>query len=125
MAYLSGHAWIFTTTGSLGLTANIAQLILFCRDNNQYKTPFGLCLLSLNVADLLSSIILILLGIAYSMLGSGLIDLALFQSLLKPLYAANAFSFTASITHVGFIAVQRAIAVASPFKVKQIITMSR
>ncbi len=35
------------------------------------------------------------------------------------------FSLTSSVTHVGFIAVQRAIAVASPFKVKQIITMSR
>ncbi len=125
MSYITSHAAIFTTTGSLGLTANIAQLILFCRDGNQNKTPFVLTLRSLNVTDLMASSAFCLLGIAYCMLGSALIDLALFESLIKPLYAVIALSLTLSITHMVFIALQRVIAVASPFKVKQIVTKSR
>ncbi len=125
MAHVTAHAAIFTTTGSLGLAANIAQLILFCRDKNQNKTPFGLTLRSLNLTDLLGSSAVCLLGIAYCMLGSALVDLALFESLIKPLYAVIALSLTLSITHVGFIALQRVIAVASPFKVKQIVTKTR
>ncbi len=118
-------ASILTTTGSLGVIANIAQLILICRDKKRRKCSFGLTLLSLNIADLLASIGLCLLGIAYLLFIFMMVDFALFKMLMKTAHVSLAFSLTSSITHVGFIAVQRAIAVASPFKVKQIITMSR
>ncbi len=126
MAYLvKSHAWIFTTTGSLGVIANIAQLVISSRDKNRNKTPFGLVLLSLNIADLLASVVTCLMGTVYFLILFMVIDLVLFKTLMEAVRIFLALSVTSSFTHIGFIAVQRVIAVAFPFKVKQILTKSR
>ncbi len=118
-------ASLLTTTGCFGVITNIAQLVLFSRDKKRRKCSFGLTLLSLNTADLLASIGLCLLGTSTLLFISMMIDLALLEALMKAAHVALAFSLTSSMTHVGFIAVERVIAVAFPFKVKQIITTKR
>ncbi len=125
MEELTILASISTTTGFLGIVANIAQLILMFRDNRQKKSAFGLTILSLNIADLFASMGFFLLGAIRFTFVFKVIDLALFRSLVKTVYASLAFSLTSSFTHVAFIAIQRVLAVAFPFKVKRIITKSR
>ncbi len=122
MASLTSNAYIFIGTGSLGIIANVTQLILFCRDKNRNRSPFGLTLLSLNAADVLASIAICLLGITHFAV---LVDSALFKSLKQVVTSALAFSLLSSITHIAFIAIQRVMAVARPLKVKRIITKSR
>lgn len=123
--FIKSHAWIFTTAGLIGVIANIAQLVISCRDKNRKISAFGLVLLSLNIADLLASVAICLLGTLYFMIRFMVIDLALFKSLKQVVNVGIAFSLASSFTHVAFIASQRVIAVAFPFKVKQIFTKSR
>ncbi len=125
MEHLTVHAWTFSTAGSLGVIANSAQLILTSRDKNWKESAFGSTLLSFNIADLLASIATCLLGIKSFMFIHKMIDSALFTSLRIPVVIALIFSITSSITHVALIAVQRVIAVAYPFRVRQILTKKR
>ncbi len=122
---LTAQAYIFTITGSISIVANAIQLSLICRDKNQKKTVFGLALISLNIADLLASILICLEGTTIFMMLFKTIDLESFENFEEPLYAAVTFSLASSFTHVVYIAMQRVIAVAYPFKVRQILTKTR
>ncbi len=109
--------YIALAIGSLGFIANITQLIVICCGKTERKSVFGLSLISLNVADLLLSVSIILLQIR---------SLQKFNSFLVfDLWNFYLFSMISSLTHVTFIAVQRAIAVAFPFQVHRIISQSR
>ncbi len=118
-------ACILTSTGSMGVFANLIQLVLICRDKNQKSSVFGLALISLNIADLLSAFFLCSDGIFSHLLLREIVDFKLLASHKSLLAAALAFSLTSSFTHVVFIAVQRVVAVVYPLKVKKIFTKSR
>ncbi len=122
---LTTRACLYTATGLLGFGANTAQLILSGRDKTRKKSPFGLVLLSLCTADLLASLVNLMVGVKHILAIYGIIDSLLFQSLQNPLNAAMVFSLSSSFTHIVFIAVQRFMAVAFPFEVQNIFTKSR
>ncbi len=111
------------TLGFIGMLANTIQVVLICRDSKQRKTVFGLAVLSLSAADLLSSVIHVWAGVCYFLKISTIADLSLTGE--RPILAIFAFSLTSSFTHVIYISIQRVIAVAFPFRVNQILTKSR
>ncbi len=118
-------AVIYTSTGSTGLIADVVQLILERHGENRNKSIFGYSLLRLNIADILASLIVLLLGVANTLAKCRFIDDSLFEELSNTLIELIIFSLISSFTHVIFIAIQRFIAVASPLRVKQIITKTR
>ncbi len=118
-------AWILTSTGLLGFGSNIVQLVLICRDSRRKNSVFYQALLSLNIADLFASVLFLSQGLIYLLHNFSIIDSSSFNLIRRLLLAATIFSVTASFTHVIFIAVQRAIAVALPLKAKRLITKSR
>ena len=118
-------ACIFTVNGSLGFIANAIQIILTCRDKSQTKSVFGPVLLSLCIADLIISVVILLTGITCFLGIYMLIDAVTLNAIIGPLYLAAVFSIASSLTHIAFIAIQRLLAVVFPLKVKQIITKTR
>ncbi len=118
-------ACIYTTPGALGLIANVIQLILICRDKSQKNSVFGLSIFSLSIADLLASFTILLRGVVPIMAVCGVIDSRLLRELDHLTIVATIFSFCSSFTHLFFIAILRLIAVALPFKVKQIVSRRR
>ncbi len=117
--------WVNIAAGFLGLTANITQLILMRREADQNDSVFARSLLSLGVADLLTSLMILLRGILVILI----FYLNEYQILLYDsqgeMYAAYIFTLSLTFTHVIYVATQRVIAVAFPFKVKQILTKTR
>ncbi len=124
-SYLVAAACVFIVTGALGVVANTIQLVFICRDRARKKSAFCLTLLSLNIADLLASLVFLSQGLLMIMRHSLLIDFLLFNYIFKTFYSAGIFSVTSSYCHVVFIALQRVIAVALPLQVKHIFTKSR
>ncbi len=119
------RSYIFTTTGSIGFLANLIELVLLCRDKMEITSVFRLALLSLNIADLLVSLVVLLIGVTYA------VHMSIFNANNLPLYKylvyrmSIVFSVNLSLTHILFIAIQRLIAVVFPLKVKHIMTKSR
>ena len=124
MGFDNIHGYMYTLTGSLGFIANVIQIIVTCRDKNRRNNVFGLAVLSLSIADALTSIVGIFTGVIIFLINSDTID-SISERVGYFMTAAAKFSLTSSFTHAVFIAVQRVIAVAFPFKVKQLITKSR
>ncbi len=125
MEVLLTLAYIFIVTGSLGSIANVIQMILNCRNERKKKTVFSISLFSLNTADVLASISFVCRGIALFMKVYMEDNSFSFPDVWRALNSAVAFSLISSFAHVVFIALQRAIAVTFPLRVKQIITRSR
>ncbi len=118
-------ALLLTVIGSLGFIANMVQLILTHQDESLRNTVFRITLLSLNVADIFSSVIICFIAATDYLVLYSVIDLAFFEQIRQAYFAAITFSQASSFTHVAFIAIQRVTAVIFPFKVKQIISKSR
>ncbi len=118
-------AYLFSITGLLGLIANAIQIALLRRDENQKKSTFAIALLSLNIADLLASILYMFRGGISIMAVLGAASLALLEEWKKPMMSALLFSLTSSFTHLIFIAIQRVLAVTFPLKIKVILTKSK
>ncbi len=122
-AYFS--ACSLTAAGLLGFIANTIQLVLICRAKNQNNSVFALAVLSLNIADLMTSFVILISGVVRLLRLFGIFDLSLSKKMIYPLITALTFSLMSSIFHVVFIAIQRLIAVVFPLKVKQILTKRR
>ncbi len=125
MNYLIADASIYTLAGVIGLAANSIQLIFSCRQRTQEGSVFGYSLLSLNIADILASLITLSLGLTNILAQCMVIDSALFKDLEYALLPAILLSVTSSFCHVIFIAMQRVIAVPYPLKVQQILNKTR
>ncbi len=108
-----GH--VVVPVGAVGVITSVIQLVLVYRDKDRRDSVFRLSLISLNVADLLSSVSFVLRGN----------DLIFSQGIERLIFASILFSLTSSFCHVLFLAIQRLIAVVFPFKVKRILTRSR
>ncbi len=124
-AFLTILSSIFTTTGVLGLIANLMQLFFVCRDKKQRKSVFGMILLSLCVADIIVSVVQLYRGIIGLLTLLLVIDLKLLSKLLFPSLLAFIFSVASSFSHVVFIALLRVLSLVFPFRIKQIFTKLR
>lgn len=103
---------MLTATGSLGLIANVMQLIFICRDKKQRKSVFGMILLSLCVADIIVSIVFL----QFSIIGWIFLRdmdwnfLMNHYEIESQCNMVRFFSLTSSFCHVVFIAVVRVLA---------------
>ena len=100
---------------SIGLIANVIQM-LFCINRKQYRTKFDISVISLSVADTISSVTLALKGLVE------IFDAVQFWDMVN---ATLSFSIICSIAHTIFIAVQRLLAVIFPLKIRQIFRKGR
>ena len=106
--------------GLLGLAANIVQFVFTMRAKKDY-TSFDITVLSLNVADTVSSLFFTSYGLARILVNQRVIGM---KFLIYLAYGLN-FSVVASFNHIIFIAFQRMFAVIFPLSIRSIITSLR
>lgn len=106
--------------GTLGLAANVVQFVTTVKMKKDLK-PFDVTVISLNIADAMSSLLFALYGLARILFIYGIIGNGLFAFLAIGIN----FSIVASFNHIIFIALQRMFAVIFPLSIRSIITNRR
>ena len=99
----------------LGLIANVIQTF-FCITRRKYRTNFEVSLISLSIADLISSVTFALYGIA---------EVVYLYPFVKAMTKALDFTVITMFMHIIFIAVQRLLAVIYPLRIKLILSTNR
>ena len=115
------HYYTFTGIGLTGVFLNVAEIFIILK-GGKYRIPFHMSVLSLAVADLLTSLSV---GICSALILTLQKDNPVTLMVLKAYVLVVAFSSISSQMHVILITVQRLIAVLFPFSCKRIMTSFR
>ena len=106
--------------GIFGLAANVVQFVSVKKAMRNLNS-FDITVISLNIADAVSSLFFTLYGIARILIHHRIIGM---QYLLYIEFGLN-FSVIASFNHIIFIALQRMFAIIFPLNIRSIITSRR
>lgn len=106
--------YVYLATFTSGIGFNMLELVFLVREK-KIKEPFKMAIFSLALADLLSSSIMMLLAMLYTIAGKYKISL----------FSVAFASFISSQFHIIFITIQRFVAVIYPLKLKIVVTSLR
>ena len=113
--------YAFVAIGVTGVALNSLEMIMILK-GGQYRVPFQMSVLSLAVADFLTSLTVAICSVLIFSLKIGSQDYQMAESFY---ILVVIFSTISSQLHVIFITIQRLIAVLFPFNCKRIMTSFR